>query len=303
MKAISVLTACVAATVLGVSACANPTDAGEAQQQGSADIIDSVEKDDDIAATLPEDIRTSGHITVSINPDVEPVKFLDADGNIVGLNPDLLRAAGTVLGIEIDFQEGTFDSMVPGLASKRYDLIASIGDYVERQKQIDFIDYLKSGTGLLASTSVDREISSPDDLCGLAVGYTRGTSQQELVESAAKACDQAGEDPIEISPYGDTGAGILALESGEDDAYWGDLPNVRYNAEQEPDLFELVYSEQESVYGIGVNKDDTQLRDALRAALRSLAADGVYDELLKQWNQEDYGLPGFPINDDLSLEH
>ncbi|MGH3359893.1 MAG: transporter substrate-binding domain-containing protein, partial [Nocardioidaceae bacterium] len=192
MKGIPVLTACVAATVLGVSGCANPTDAGEAQQQGSTDIIDSVKKDDRIAAMLPEDIRDSGHITVSINPDVEPVKFLDADGNIVGLNPDLLRAAGTVLGVEIDFQEGTFDSMVPGLASKRYDLIASIGDYVERQKQIDFIDYLKSGTGLLASTSVETEIESPKDLCGLAVGYTRGTSQQELVESAAKACDGAG---------------------------------------------------------------------------------------------------------------
>lgn len=292
----------VAATVLGISACANPADTTQQQQQGSADIVDSVQTDDDIAAMLPEDVQSSNRITVSINPDVEPVKFLDSDGQIAGLNPDLLRAAGNVLGIDVKFQQGTFESMVPGLQSHRYDVIASIGDYVERQKQIDFIDYVKSGTGILASTNLDEDVASPKDLCGLNVGYVRGTSQQDLVESAAKACDAAGQEPIKVSGYGDGGAGILSVKSGEADAFWGDLPNLRYNVEQNPDLFEIVYTEQESVYGIGINKDDTQLRDALQAALRSLAADGVYDKLLKQWAQQDYGLSNFPINDDNSVE-
>lgn len=302
MKSLSVLVACFAATIVGVSACANPTDSGKAQQQGGADIVASVQQDNDIAATLPDDVKASGRITVSINPDVEPIKFLDANGKISGLNPDLLRAAAKVLGIEAEFHEGTFDSMVPGLEAKRYNVIASVGDFVERQKKIDFIDYLKTGTGILSSTSVDRTVSSPNELCGLKVGHSRGTAQQGYLEAAAKACKAAGKAPLETRPYGDGAAGILAVKSGQDDAYWGDLPAMLYNVQQNPKTFKILYQEQKSVYGIGINKEDTELRDAVRAALLKLAQDGVYDKLLKQWAQEGYGLPEFPMNANISLK-
>ncbi|QOI65810.1 transporter substrate-binding domain-containing protein (plasmid) [Arthrobacter sp. TES] len=152
------------------------------------DILASVQKDDAIAAMLPDEIRQKGGFTVSINADVAPVKFIDGDGKITGLNPDLLRAAAKVLGTEAQFQEGTFDAMVPGLEAKRYDAIASVADFVERQKKIDFIDYLKNGTAIIASKTMKEDQLTPEQLCGLSVGYARGTSQQGNLEKYAAAC-------------------------------------------------------------------------------------------------------------------
>lgn len=286
----------ITATILVLGGCANPTDTSAAQQEGSGDLLADIKKDETIAAKLPADNRQSGKVTVSINPDVEPVKFLDSDGNVTGLNPELLRAAGKVLGVEMEFQKGTFDAMVPGLESRRFDLVASIGDYQERQKKIDFIDYMKSGDGILASAKLEKPVSAPKDLCGLRIGHTRGTTQQGDLEAAAKACTDSGQQPVEVNAYQDAAAGVLSVQSGEADGFWGDLPAMLYNEKQKPDMFKVVHRAQDSIYGIGVSKDDTQLRDALRAALVKLETDGLYAALLKQWGQESAAMAGFPVN-------
>jgi polar amino acid transport system substrate-binding protein len=289
---------CFMVGIFGMSACANPDDSAASKQAaaGSEDIVAAVTKDDTIAASLPADIKKKGGFTVSINLDVEPVKFRDGSGNIAGLNPDLLRAAAKVLGTEVKFQEGTFDSLVPGLESKRFDVIASVGDYVERQKQIDFIDYLQTGTAILASESLPQNEVTTDGLCGLRIGYARGTSQQTLLEAADKKCLAAGKPAIKSNGYGDGGAGILSVQSGQADGFWGDSPAMRYNVKEHPDLYKIILEERKSVYGIGINKDNQALRDALRAALLKLVADGKYEALLKQWGQEGFGIPTMNIN-------
>lgn len=122
----------------GLTACANPSLDDTEQQEGAASIVESVQKDDKIAEMLPQQYVDAGGFTVSINTDVEPIKFIDSNGEIAGLNPDLLRSAARVLGTEAKFEEGTFDGMVPGLEAKRFDVIASVADFVERQTKIDF---------------------------------------------------------------------------------------------------------------------------------------------------------------------
>ncbi|MHC6229195.1 transporter substrate-binding domain-containing protein [Arthrobacter sp. MMS24-T111] len=109
-----------------------------------------------------------------------------------GPEPQLLRAAAKVLGTEAQFQEGTFDAMVPGLEAKRYDAIASVADFVERQTRIDFIDYLKNGTAIIASKNFDKDQVTPEQFCGMSIGYARGTSQQGNLEKYAQTCAEKG---------------------------------------------------------------------------------------------------------------
>lgn len=289
-----------AVVLVGLTACSNPELDDTEQQAGSDDVVTSVEKDDAIAAMLPESYQ-GGSFTAAINANVPPVKFVDDAGEINGLNPELLRAAARVMGVEVTFQEATFDSLVPGLESKRFDVIASVGDYVERQTNIDFIDYLQNGTAIIAPTGFEKDEVKPGDLCGLSIGYVRGTSQQGNLEAANQECAAAGEPAIKINAYQDGGAGVLSVKSGAADGFWGDLPPMAYNVQTDPDVFKLIYTEQDSVVGIGVNKDNAEFRDALRAALLKLVDDGVYDELLDQWGLADFGVPTMELNSKNSL--
>lgn len=296
MKRMKVLALSTMVALLAVSGCANPGEDDGGQQAESKDIVAAVATEQTIAAMLPEDIKKKGRFTASINPDVAPVKFVDGEGNVTGLNPELLRAAANVLGIEVDFEQGTFDALVPGLEAKRYDVIASVGDYVERQTKIDFIDYLENGTAILASKDLAKDQLTADQLCGLSVGYTRGTSQQGNLEKAAVQCTAKGEPALQVNAYQDSGAGILSVKSGEADAFWGDLPPMQYNVKTNPELFKVVYSEKKSVVGIGIHKENPALRDALRAALLKLVEDGVYEKLLDKWGMQDFGIPDMNVN-------
>ncbi|MEO9248321.1 ABC transporter substrate-binding protein [Citricoccus nitrophenolicus] len=289
--------------VLGLlTGCANPTIEGAGETTVDEDIVATVEPVEEIAAMLPEQYRDQGGFTVSINPTVEPIKFVDTDGEIVGLNPELLRAAAQVLDTKAQFQEGTFDAMVPGLEAQRYDAIASVADFVERQNHIDFIDYLRNGTAIVAGPDFEQNEITLDDICGMSVGYARGTSQQASLEAAAADCINAGEPEPSLNGYSDAAAGILSVRSGEADGFWGDYPQMAYNVKKSPDSFKIIYEEHESILGIGIHKDNPDLRDALRAALLHLVEDGTYDAILAKWGLEESAVPDLPINSDISSE-
>jgi len=285
-----------AVLLLGAGACSNPETPGTDVSAKNVGPEVKVAKDSKIAAMVPESFAKKGRFTASINPDVAPIKFTDSNGKLAGLVPDLLNDAATVMGLKLDLQRGAFDSMVPGLESKRFDVIASVGDFKERQKQIDFIDYLQTGTAILTSADFKQDKITPADLCGLNVAYARGTAQQGLIEEASKACAKAGKKKVTATGYGDSGSALLSVKSSQADAFWGDSPAMLYNAKTSPKLYKVVYEATIGPYGIGINKDNAEFRDALRAALLKLVDTGAYDQLLEKWGQENYGMPKMPLN-------
>lgn len=298
---ITLLTA--AALAASMTACANPENSGANTK--SKDVGKSIEvsKDKKVASMVPEKFRKRGSFTASINPDVAPVKFTDSDGKIVGLVPDLLNDAAKVMGLKLDLQKGQFDAMVPGLESKRFDVVASIGDFKERQKKIDFIDYLQTGTAILTSADFKSDKIKPmPGLCGLKVGYVRGTAQQGLISEASKSCVAAGKKKAKSNGYGDSGAALLSVKSGQADAFWGDSPAVLYNTKNSPKLYKTVYKHKIGPYGIGINKDNSEFRDALRAALLKLVDTGKYEQLIKKWGQQGFAMPKMPLNTGPRLE-
>jgi polar amino acid transport system substrate-binding protein len=289
------LAALAAAGMLAsLAACANPTAQGVNVQPSEVGAEIQVAKDDKIAAMVPDDIRQKGSFTAAINPDVAPVKFLDSNGEFDGLSPDLLDAAATVMDLELNLQQGTFDAMVPGLEAQRFDVIASI--FKERQAKIDFIDYLKTGTAIISSAGFEKDKIEPEELCGLRISFVRGTTQQGMITNASDACVAKGEEKVTSTGYGDANAALLSVKSGQADGFWGDIASMVYNAETNPDLYKIIWSQVTGPYGIGVNKQDTEFRDALQAALLKLVETGVYDQMLDKWGQQDFGMPEMPLN-------
>lgn len=299
MKKSLTLLALSLATLLGASACANPADAGQPGASAAPKVeVSALEADPSIVSMVPEEMKKRGTITVGVNPDVPPIKFVDEDGKITGLAPQLVEAAAQVMGLKTEMQLTAFDALIPGLDSDRIDMVASIGDFKERQEKADFIDYLNASTGILASTGFKSDkVSSLMDLCGTRLGYVKGTQQQGLVKAASEECAAAGKPAMVDAGYKDAAASILAVKSGQADGTWIDSPAVLFNATQDPAAFKAIYTAPKPIlYGMAFSKNDEQFQQAFKAALVKVVSTGEYEKLLSGYGLQDLALPELPIN-------
>lgn len=283
---------------LAMSACSNPTDGAENTENNSgSNSTVEIEKDPELAKLVPEKYQQSGEFVVAVNPSSPPLKYLDDSGDFTGFTPDLVNAAAEVLGVKAKMKQMSFDALVPGLEAERFDVILSINDFEERRDQIDFIDYLWAGTAITGAESLEQDEATPDTLCGLSVGYPRGNVQQGLLKKSAKECAEKGEPEVEAVGFQDVNAGLLAVKSGQIDAVWGDATSMVYNANEEPETYKVLYEEKSGPYGVGVNKDNADLRDALREAMLECVDNGLYDQLLEKYGLEKYALKDMPLNE------
>lgn len=279
-----------------LAGCANPTDpmTGDPSRFPAQPVV---ERDEALAATVPASTREAGRIVVAMNSGIPPIKFRDSNGEVAGFNPQLIQAAAALLGLEVEYVEVPFDALIPGLESRRFDVFASAGDFVERRERTDFIDYLNYGAALMAQTSFEKDALTEAELCGHSVAFTRGAAQQSLVEAADANCIAQGAPAITQVPLKDANAVVLAVQSGQAELAWGDSPALMYRQKLEPDAYKIVHNELKGPYGIGILRENGELRDALQAALQELARRGIYQQLITDWKLDVAdGLPGFPLN-------
>ncbi|MDQ0093053.1 ABC transporter substrate-binding protein [Paeniglutamicibacter psychrophenolicus] len=297
MKRINLVLGLSVVAALSFTSCANPVE--EPAGAGSSAKVEAprYEADPELVAMLPQNLQDGGTLSVGVNPDVPPMKFTDAEGNITGLAPQLVQAAADLLGLDTEMELTDFDALIPGLESGRIDVVASIGDFKERQEKATFIDILNASTSILAAKSYQSDSVELSDLCGERIGYVKGTQQQGLLEDVSKGCVEDGKPEVQSTSYSDGGTSILAVTSGQADGTWIDTPPVLYNVSQNPETFKKIYTSPKPIlYGTVFNKKDVKLQEAFRAALFKIVEKGDYAKLLEGYGVSDLALPDFPIN-------
>jgi polar amino acid transport system substrate-binding protein len=250
-----------------------------------------------LAAELPQAIRDAGVLKVGSDVAYAPVEFFDSDGKtVIGIDPDLGKALESQLGIKLEFQNGTFDGLITSLRSKRIDLIMSaMSDTPERQKSIDFVDYFTAGTSILVKKGNPEGIKTLDDFCGKTIALQRGTTQEDVAKTQQAKCSAAGK-PLKVLPFDRDTEALLQVKQGRAVADMNDFPVAAYTTTKQPD-FEVVGEQIEAgPYGIGVRKEDTQLRDALQKALQALIDNGEYAKVLEKWNVKQGAVTSATVN-------
>lgn len=252
-----------------------------------------------LAALVPKYYRDKGTLTVGVNPDVAPIKFVDDDGDIVGFTPELLAAAAKELGLKMDLSKASFDAMLPGMAANRFDVLLSLSDFPSRHKAVTFVDYLDMGETVVAAPGHIGTLKSTDELCGLKVALQRGSAAMQTAMKLSGTCEKNGKKPLAISTYQDSNMTLLSVSSGASDVAWIDSPIGYYNQNRFPQKYKVVFFTPVAPYGIGFGPDDNgkQLAAAFQKALQKLQKTGVYDALLKKWGLSPKDAkPSFPIN-------
>ncbi|GAB2986021.1 ABC transporter substrate-binding protein [Frigoribacterium salinisoli] len=273
----------------GGSGSGSGSGSGDSRVPDTSAILDGVEVDDELAAQVPAEIADAGVLAVGSNVQSPPNNFYAADGStVVGSDHDLITAVASTLGLEVEYQDQDFGSLITSLQSGRVDVtIAAMNDTAERQEAIDFVDYLTSGITIMVQKGNPAEITGPDALCGKSIAVVTGTSQQEFAQETSETCVADGEQPLEVTVTDSDSQNQTQLRTGRIDAIVNDLPSAVYISDttQDGEAFEVVPGDviDGAPYGIGVNKDQPELRDAIAAALDGLIEDGTYDEILDAW--------------------
>ena len=263
-----------------------------------------------LADKLPQSIRGKGKILVGSDIAYAPVEFKDSSGKAVGLDPDLAAALGKQLGVKFEFQNGTFDALLTGLRSGRYDIaMSAMTDNKDRQQGIDpdtgkkvgegvdFVDYLTAGVSIYTRKGETEGITGWSDLCGKKIAVERSTVSEDLAKAEAKKCP-AGK-KLSIEPFDDDQQSQTRLRSGGVDAASSDFPVAAYAAKTSGGGkdFQIVGDQVSAApYGIAVSKESGQLRDALKAAMDAIIKNGEYQKILEKWGAQDGAVKESVIN-------
>jgi polar amino acid transport system substrate-binding protein len=275
------------AGALTVSGCSKSSESGSGTGAGSTASTTAVQaqKVDEIAATVPENIRNAGKLVVGVNIPYAPNEFKDAEGKIVGFDVDLVNAVAATLGLTADFREADFAKIIPSIQGGTLDMgMSSFTDTKERQQSVDFVDYFSAGTQWAQRPNMPID---PNNACGKKVAV-QATTVQETDELPAKSkkCVDAGQPEIQIVKFDSQDAATNAVVLGQVDAMSADSPVTDYAIKQSNGKLEAAGEIFEAApYGWPVKKG-SPLAESLVKALEHLIQTGDYKTIATNWGVE-----------------
>lgn len=288
----SVRLACltVVAIMLAVAGCGgsgaktSSSNSGSPGSSSSSSSAANLTTDPKVAKEVPVKIKSKGTLTVAADATYPPNESIATDGHtVVGMDPDLAYALAKVMGLKVNVVNATFDSILPGLQSGKYDLgMSSFGDTKAREKVVDFVTYFQAGTSFYVKAQGGPTITTLADLCAHTVAVEKGTIQADAANAQDKQCRAAGKPAVKVLVFPDQNGANLALSSGRADVGMADSPPAAYQVKQSGGQFKLVGHPYGVVpYGIAMPKDNGMAKPILDA-LKVLMSNGTYVSILKK---------------------
>jgi arginine/ornithine transport system substrate-binding protein len=222
-------------------------------------------------ATLPD-------LKVAIDPTYEPFGFKTPDGKLTGFDIDFALAVCAEIRRNCVFVEQVWDSMIPGLMAKKYDvIISSMGITEDRLAHIDFSDkyYNTPNRLILKKGSI---YTGPSSIKGKRIGVGKSTIQEKY---AMGELTPAG---VKVVPYDAQDQVYLDIKAGRLDGTVADYVEVLggFLSKPEGTNYEAFGPELYGPkyfgigVGIGIRKGQDALKAELNAAIKTIRTNGTY---------------------------
>jgi glutamate transport system substrate-binding protein len=217
---------------------------------------------------------TGDTIVIGTKFDQPGLGLKKPDGTMSGFDVDVAKYVAKELGYsedQIEWKESPSAQRETLISSDQVAYIVATYSITDaRKEKVDFAGpYLITGQSLLVAAD-DDEITGPESL-----------------ENNKKLCSVSGSTPaqrikdkypgVQLQQYDTYSACIEALKNGAIDAVTTDEVILAGYAAQTPGSFKIVgepFSEEK--YGIGLKKDDSELRTKINDALAKMEAEGAW---------------------------
>ncbi|WP_276325903.1 ectoine/hydroxyectoine ABC transporter substrate-binding protein EhuB [Paracoccus alcaliphilus] len=242
--------------------------------------------------------KETGKVTVGIF-NQSPWGFIDAEGEVKGQSTDVLKATFAQLGItEIETVVTEFGALIPGLESRRFDVVAA-GLFInpERCKIVAFGNPdLQMGDGLLVRKGNPKRLESYADIAqngDVTLAGGRGS-----VQSRNAAAAGIPKDSLLLFP--DHQTSMSALLAGRVDAMTTTTASAIALAASSHQVERVLSfkggmdADGKPIYGypgLAFRKEDSDFRDAYNAKLEKLKQSGKLAEINKAYGFSEAELP------------
>lgn len=217
-------------------------------------------------------------LTVGTNAEFPPFEYVNDNGEPDGFDIALIKAIGEKMGMDVVVENMAFDSLVTAIGSKIDVAIAGMTVTEERAQTVDFSDNYYTAVQYVIVPK-GSEIATADDLVGKTIGVQLGTTGDFI------ATDDIADSTV--SSYNKAVDAVNDLINGRVDAVIIDKNPALVFAEEYADSVEVIdgaqFGFEEEYYAIAMPKGDTELADAINAALAALVEDGTFDALVKEY--------------------
>ncbi|MDH6237350.1 amino acid ABC transporter substrate-binding protein/permease [Cryobacterium sp. CG_9.6] len=204
------------------------------------------------------------------------------DGDLVGIDMDLIRAVAEDQGFTVEIQSLGFDAALQALQSNQVaGVIAGMSITDERKQIFDFSDpYFDSGVQMAVAEG-DAAISGYEDLRGETVVAKRGSEGETFANSIK---DEYG---FTVKALADSATMYDDVKAGNSVAVFDDYPVLAYGINQNNGLKSVTEKEQGSSYGFAVNKgQNPELLAAFNTGLAELNSNGDYQAILDRYLED-----------------
>jgi polar amino acid transport system substrate-binding protein len=248
-----------------------------------------------IAATVPASVKSKGTLAVAMDATYAPDEFIAPDGStIVGMDADLATAITQVLGLKAKLVNATFDTIIPGIQSGKYDMGASsFTDTIARQKVVDFVDYFTAGEGYYVKSGSPLTFNGLASLCGHSVAVESGTTEESDAKAQAKKCTSG---KVTVLSFGNQSQANLAVSSGRADVGFADSQVAGYIVATSNGVFQNSGTSFEvAPYGLALPKGNG-MAAPVQAAVNYLIGNGVYGQILAKWGVQSGAVTSSVVN-------
>ncbi|WP_327256963.1 ABC transporter substrate-binding protein [Streptomyces sp. NBC_01244] len=265
------------------------------------DPVAAVRAVEPIAALLPAEVRKAGSLRLGGSVGSPPSAYYPngQDKPPAGQDIDIAAAVAKVLGVKLERQDASFETILPALGSGKYDVgTGNFGVTTERLKSVDFVTYINDGQGFAVrtgNTALTGQVSDLTRLCGLTIGTGAGTTFEKTLTAQKEVCAAAGKKPYEVKVFSETGAVTTALQQGRIDVVMSTINGLRHQAAQ-PAAHTTFLGEYHRLDVGFAFKKGSALTPAFQAAVNELIKDGTYARILKKWGTTPSAIDTSQIN-------
>ena len=176
----------------------------------------------------------------------------------------------------------------PEVSDGEYDaLMQELFIRPERLQIIDMVPFSRTGQRLVTSKASAIKASGLEDFSGKKIAVPNGTTIHNLANEANAKLKAAGKPEINLVVLPTTTDTFQQLAAGQIEGLGTTTTAASYYVGLRPNDFRVEGAPFGLIEtGIGVNKGNNELTDAIKKSFDSIVADGTYKKLIEKWNMQ-----------------